>query len=405
MGILKTKIAEKHKKSQIVHPGAVTHALCVPTGFDLIDYHCATICVNDDGDEFFNLGIPMGKIVLFCGNSQGGKTTLAIQMASNMVAQLNGDIVLCDYERSSNNLSLRVRQITGCTEEEFEERFTVFNQLDMSTEFFKKLIFDIAEMKKGLTKKDFVEYYDIKGNPLLIYPPTVVILDSIPAMKPDEVLKDPDLDNNMIAGKMAAANSAVLKSITALLEQYNITIFGINHITTKIITNKYAPKKIQLPGLDESENLPGGNGWVYVPSYVFKLTSGRELKVDKDSCEGRMTECRILKSRSGFNNKRLPIVLTGRSGFSNILTNFETLKEAKFVKGGGRGGSYFEGAEDSKFTLKTFYKKYRTDEALQETFDNLVAEHYSEYVNTKYEDMDADTAPSDAEELEDEFDE
>lgn len=228
MGILKKQLVEKQKKVHVTTPGSVTDAICVPTGFDIIDYECATLCENDEGEEFLSIGFPMGKIILLAGNSQGGKTTFALQASYNMAKELNGDVVLLDFERASNNVSLRVRSITGCTEEEFDNMFTIFNQIDMSTEFFKKIIFDIAEMKKALNpKKDFVDHFDLKGNPIRIYPPTFVLVDSIPSVKPQEILEDPDLDNNMIPGKMAAANSAVLKSILGILEQYNITVIGI----------------------------------------------------------------------------------------------------------------------------------------------------------------------------------
>lgn len=257
MGILKKGLAKKHEKLKIIPLGSVALAMSVLTGFELIDYNTATICETGDGEEFLNPGLPFGKIIVLVGNSQGGKTTLGIQIAHNMVKDLNGDVVILDYERSSNNLSLRYRQITGCTKEEFEETVSVYNHVEMSTEFFKQIIFEIAEMKKALKKADMADWISITGEDIKIYPPTVVLLDAIPSMKPVEVLTDASLDNNMVAGKMAAANSNALKSIVALLETYNITVIGLNHITTKIVTNKYAVRKVQLPGLGEDENLPG----------------------------------------------------------------------------------------------------------------------------------------------------
>ena len=246
-----------------------------------------------------------------------------------------------------------------------------------------------------------VDWYDVNGNEIKIYPPTVVILDSIPSMKPEEVLTDASLDNNMVAGKMAASNSNALKSIVALLETYNITIFGLNHITTKIVTNKYAPRKIQLPGLGDDENLPGGNGWVFMPSYVFKLTSGAELKVDKDFVEGRYTELRILKTRSGFNNKRLKFVLAAKNGFSNPHTLLEFAKENKLLKGGGRGG-YSIDSHDASFSLKNFYKLYMGDESFKEAFDTEISEFLSAQVDARYADINDTDATE--ENLDDEFD-
>ena len=227
MGRLNKQLATKHAKLRTIPMGSVVNALSVPTGFDLIDYACATICETKENEEFLNIGIPYGKIFEFIGNSQGGKTTLAYQCAHAMVKDLDGDIIALDYERSSNNLRLRYSKINDCTREEFDNIVSLYNHASMSTEFLKELIFEIVEMKKTMKKADMVEWMDVEGKPLLIYPPTVILLDSVPAMKPNDVLNDPKLDNNMIAGKMAASNSALLKSIVHVLETYNITLMAI----------------------------------------------------------------------------------------------------------------------------------------------------------------------------------
>lgn len=249
MGILKKQLVAANAKNNVRLPGTAEDTMSIPTGFDFIDYACATVCETEDGEEFINAGLPYGKAYMFIGNSQAGKTTLAIQCANTLAAPYNGDVLVLDYERSSNNLRQRVRHITGASKEEFEDRFTVYNHVNMSTEFLKEIIFQIRDMKKKLKASDMVEHIDIHGNTVKMYPPTILIVDSIPAMKPKEVLEDSELDNNMVGGKMAAANSNLAKTIVALLEAYNITIFFINHITTKIVTNAYAPKKVQLPGL------------------------------------------------------------------------------------------------------------------------------------------------------------
>ena len=104
MSILKKALSEKHAKLRVIPLGSVEEAMSVPTGFPYIDYNTGTICEDENGDEFLNIGLPMGKIMLFAGNSQGGKTTLAQQIADAMAKNLGGDVVNLDYERSGNNL-------------------------------------------------------------------------------------------------------------------------------------------------------------------------------------------------------------------------------------------------------------------------------------------------------------
>ncbi|BDH16503.1 MAG: hypothetical protein [Bacteriophage sp.] len=410
MGLLKKKLDDKYGKLAIVPQGSVSEAVACPTGITLLDYYTATVCeskvTNDNyekGEEFLSFGLPMGKITLLIGNSGGGKTTAAFQIAHNMTAPYNGDIINLDFERQKSNLYARLKQTTGMTREEFEESVTVYSHLTMSTEFLKELIFEIKEMKEKLPVKDMIDWTDLDGRPIKIYPPTVIILDSIPNMKPAEVLSDKKLDSNMLYGKMSLANGALIKTILGILEAYNITILAINHITANIVTNAYATKKVILPGLPEDENIPGGKEWIYNASAVIRFTSGAELKKEKTYTDGRMTDVRILKTRTGFNNIRQKWVLDAKTGFNEAFTLFEYAKENGIITGTGRGYSFKNNPLD-KFTAKTFSELFNTNEEFKEAFMENVEEKLLEFVEHKYSD-DYSSSEDDADQvLSEEFD-
>ena len=116
------------------------------------------------------------------------------------------------------------------------------------------------------------------------------------------------------------------------------------------------------------------------------MTSGQELKADKDFVEGRFTEVRILKTRSGFNNSRLKFVLAAKTGFSNAHTMVNWAKDQKLLSGTGQSGFTFDGCED-KFKLKGFEKKYKTDAEFKEAFDNMVGGVLADGVNQRYADI------------------
>lgn len=390
MGLLKKNLDNKYGKLNIAPPGSVTDAIACPTGVTLLDYYTATVCEAkagskeyEPGEEFLSYGIPMGKITLLIGNSGSGKTTFAFQVAHAMTAPYNGDIINLDYERQKSNLYARLKQTTGMTREEFENNVSVYNHLDMSTEFLKELIFEIKEMKEKLSVKEMIDWTDLDGKPIKIYPPTVIILDSIPNMKPLEILNDKKLDSNMVYGKMAIANGALIKTILGILEAYNITILAINHITTAIQTNMYATKKVLLPGLPDDENIPGGKEWIYNASLVIRFTSGAELKKDKTYTDGRMTDVRILKTRTGFNNIRQKWVLDGKCGFSEAYTLFEYAKENGLLSGTGRGYS-FTNCPVAKFTAKEFEGLFNTNEEFKSAFMEVVEGKLLDFVSNKY---------------------
>ena len=259
MGILNKKI--KDTKKAIVKkqtPGSVAEAMFVPIGNSLLDYQCGTLATNvNEGETFYNIGVPMGKIHMAVGHSQSGKTTLMLQIANAMTKDLNGDVILADFERSSTDPRSRIKNITGCSDEEYDDRFTIFNQEDMTAEFLKKFIFDIVEEKRSLGKDDLVDWFDLEGNEVKIFPPTVIIIDSVSAMRSKELLENKELDNNMVAAQIAKSNGAFLTSIEHFLEAYNITILAVGHIGTKISINPYAPRKVQLPGLGDDESISG----------------------------------------------------------------------------------------------------------------------------------------------------
>lgn len=229
MGVLNKNI--KKVKADIIKkqaPGTVSEMMFVPIGIDLVDYHCGTVATNlAEQEQFYNVGLPMGKIHMFVGHSQSGKTTLALQIADAMVKDLNGDVILADFERSSTDPRSRIKNLTGCTDDEYDERYTIFNQEDMTVEFLKEQLFAIAEAKRGLSRDELLDWFTLEGKACKIYPPTVVIIDSVAAMRNKELLENGKMDGNMVAATIAKGNSAFLMGVEHLLEAYNITLLAI----------------------------------------------------------------------------------------------------------------------------------------------------------------------------------
>jgi RecA/RadA recombinase len=388
MGLLNEQIKKEHKKIK-AEPGSVDNTLSVPTGFDIIDYAAGTEQATKDGDEFFNIGHPMGKILMFIGNSQTGKTTLAVQMAYNAIKDLHGDVLIFDYERSFNDARNRITNITGCNEEFYDNNFVIYKNSDLTSEFLKDTIFKIAAMKEEMGKDGMVEYYDLNGEETLIYPPTIFILDSVSVMKTKAMLDNSDKEtSNMAGAQVAKGNSELLTSITHLLERYNISLYAIGHITTAISINPYDTKPPKLPGLDKSENVPGGNKFLYLASFIYRLNQGKELKDDKDlNIAGRVINVKPIKTRSAFNNMSLPLVYTAKKGFSNTITNFLYLKSEGVLKGGGRGGMFLDRCKDIKFTQKDFLKVYNTKEEFRKAWDETIEELYGSEIKDRSSDL------------------
>jgi len=406
MGILNKNI--KKVKAEIIKkqaPGSVAETMFVSTGIDLFDYHCGTIGTNvAEQEEFYNVGLPMGKIHMAVGHSQSGKTTLFLQAAYAMVKDMNGDVILADFERSSTDPRSRIKNITGCTDEEYENTFTIFNQEDMTVEFLKEQIFAIAEAKKNLDKSELLDWMTLEGRPCKIYPPTIVLIDSVAAMRTKELLENAKMDTNMVAATIAKGNSAFLMGVEHLLEAYNITIMAIGHITTKITINPYAEKKIQLPGLGEDENISGGNKFVYMASFVFKLKAGKEFKDDKDlGVQGRLVYCNFLKTRSGYNKLSAPLFYHSTRGFTNELTSYYQFKEELGILKKSGSNFWLPNLPNVQFTQKGFLKMYNENEEFQEAFKEQVGEQFGKILEAKRGNLSAESV--DRNSMEEEFEE
>ena len=146
-----------------------------------------------------------------------------------------------------------------------------------------------------------------------------------------------------------------------------------------------------------------GNCWSYIPTYIIKLTSGAELKSDKTYTNGRMTDVRIIKSRSGFNNTRMKFVLDARVGFSNAFTLMEFAKEQNILEGGGRGGFNIPGS-DIKFTMKKFNGLYHNNEDFRAEFHEAIENFLIAEVEERYESIKESDIEEDLSDLDNEFD-
>ena len=150
--------------------------MMIKTGFDSIDYLNGQITIKDDGTKIPNLGIDAGKIVTIIGKSGSGKSTMALQMAANIIKKYDqGSMFVMDFEQS--NTKDRIRNITGMSEEYFDEHVTL-KQTGISTNSVLRLAMQIKKLQMDHEKELLVDnaegVYDEDGKLRKILPPTVI---------------------------------------------------------------------------------------------------------------------------------------------------------------------------------------------------------------------------------------
>lgn len=216
------------------------------TGIDVIDYRNGYLVTSDKIKSYYSVGIPEGTYVLFIGRSGSGKTTIALQIAANIVKPYeNGAIFHYDIEAATTRE--RFKQISRWTDDEIDEKYVHFDVGITAESFYsgiKRIYDNKMELKDSLTKD--TDKLDTKGNVISILEPTVVILDSLAMLVPKNISDEEELSGSMSATAVAKVNSAIFQRIIPLIKEANIILIVINHINTKININPMMPTKSDI---------------------------------------------------------------------------------------------------------------------------------------------------------------
>lgn len=223
------------------------------TGFDILDYRNGRIENNK-----IEIGFDAGKIVTFLGKSGSGKTTLAIQSAINIVEQFDESFVVhMDYERATN--VARIQSLSGWDNETMKKKYMLLNS-SLSAESLYSLVKGIAKTKLTPENYDKIKIGTSKvdnfGKEVFVLPPTIVIVDSWALLTPKDINDESELSGSMSATSIAKTNNAIIKRLIGPLEQANIMLFIINHITQKIDISAFSKTQAQINYLKQDRICP-----------------------------------------------------------------------------------------------------------------------------------------------------
>jgi len=169
------------------------------TGIDIFDY------INGvrKADGTMDLGIQGGRIMMDIGQSGTGKTSKIIQQACYIADQFEeADVWHYDYERSTSKE--RVMALTGWSSDHYDEKYQIFQE-NISVETLFRACKEIEKIK--MENKEAIQIdtgrKDGSGKPFYILPPTIMIVDSVAMLAPEDVEDDDELKGSM--GKLAIA--------------------------------------------------------------------------------------------------------------------------------------------------------------------------------------------------------
>lgn len=408
---------DSFKKNEI--PVTTTSRLQYPTGFMYLDYGAGSYLTVYDEEEYpiytyHNIGIPRGSVNVLISKSQGGKTTLAINMAVAIIEayinqfirnrmmenQWEGKskadpyydgspiIQILDSEKTlPTDYVKKVAQYTN----KLTKEHVIINPITTDKDLIRCLEQHV-KYKVDHMKKIQMPMLDMYGKPIFDYPPTVMISDSTSQL----LIEDCDDPAMIKKGKNAATISNIYdnniqntagarraKIITALYSQlvnyadrYNIIIFSINHINKMLPVNGMPVK--QYRGLRAGETIGGGEKAIYLANSILRLdviknvSSVGTTSVNLgDDVKGHIAIASWIKSKTNSRSNNCQLVYTNRAGYDPLLSNLWQMKENGILKEAGRF-LYLPGYEDCKFTMKTFRDVFADHpELIRGTYDIL----------------------------------
>lgn len=231
------------------------------TGLDLLDHMNGKWVDVRNEKGYYSLGIDEGTYVMMIGKSGSGKTSIALQMAANIIKGYDeGMIYIDDIEGATD--TTRIHNITNMSYDEIDEK-VVHRNTGITCESFYENISMIASQKEKLAKEYGDKFLvhtgkkDFRGNEIVTMPPTVYILDSLALLVPSNISEEEQLSGQMSTTAAAKTNAKIFRQIIPKIKKTNIILIAINHITTKIEINPMVHTKAAINYLKTDEAITG----------------------------------------------------------------------------------------------------------------------------------------------------
>jgi len=336
------------------------------TGFLPLDY--ANGFMLEQADETGNIqqipiiGIMGGKFTIIIGWTGSGKTTLASQIAGNIVRPFEESIIqYIDSEHTA--LKPRLLQLTGFRQDDSR---LILNTEHTSIEDVMNIVDMICEQREAggnIYKYEIPYFKDVKGKPMKAYIPTVLVIDSLYTFCSKKFFDASDeLDKGTGAMREARQVSEFFNKLLPLMERYSINVFCTNHIKPKGQLDRFATPAPQLMMLKPDETVPKGFAPMYLAQNCFRLNSIKSniYTVEDHGFSGVKTTCQIAKTKTTFVGASVDLTFNESFGYDPIYTLLE-FANSKGLLMGRNPYIYFRGVETMKFNRKDFRHRMIND--------------------------------------------
>lgn len=355
------------------------------TGFPQLDYYLGyKINVYDDCnniiDSYPSIGIPGGSIVTFIGKPSTSKTTTAVQVAANIVREFeNGFVIHYDLERAQNYS--RIQNLAKFSMADLRAGKYILRQERNTVGDIKSSIVKI--WKKKIDNPDIYKYNSGKknefGEDIIIYEPTVIILDSIATLSTGlnendkkDLVKMEEVGSQTERMRITGEIGRFFNEILPYLREANIILICINQIKDKPQLG-FCPEPSEILYLSQNESLPGGKSPQFNASVLLKFIAvgSAKYELEDDGFDGFGVKVMIIKSRGNQAGRFVNLIYDKLRGIDPIRSSIAFAKELGLT-GGNKNSFYFNSHKEEKFSLKNVNQEFRERRHLFKImFDNI----------------------------------
>ena len=356
---------------------ASTSVISYKTGFPVLDYYLGYVVnvynKNNEIEETYpSIGLTAGCYVTFIGKPSTGKTTAAVQIASNIVRDFdNGSVIHYDLEQAQNYSRIRVLSKFSMTD--IEKGKYILKQEQNSISDIKAAIIQIYKEKKS--NPELYKYKTGKknefGEEVELYEPTVVIIDSIPMLSSHinendkkDAAKLEEISSQTERMRLTAEIGRFYTELTPYIKEANITIISINQI--KVNPGMGVVKSpSEILYLKQDEALPGGKSPQFLANVLIKFISigSEKYNEDEHGFGGFGVHLDIIKSRTNQAGLSVPLIYDKVRGLDSLRSSVNYAKELGLLSG-NKNGYYFLDNKEHKFTLKNMHEDFKNDREL-----------------------------------------
>lgn len=347
------------------------------TGFPTLDYYLGykvNVYGDDDkiADSYNCIGITGGSFVTFIGKPSTSKTTTAVQVASNIVRPFkSGTVIHYDLEQAQNYS--RIQALNKFSMRQMEEGKYVLRQENNSIDDIYEAIMKIYFEK---TQNPSLYQYDTGklnefGKPIIMYEPTVIIIDSIAALSQginendkSDVKKISELEGNTYANRVARDISQFYSKLMPRIRAANIVIIAINQIKTKVDVG-VVKSASQIMYLKQDETLPGGWAPMFYAHILLKFVAvgSEKFETEKDGFDGFGVRAEVIKSRTNQAGQYCSLIYDKIRGIDSERSSIVYAKDNGLVSG-NRNAMYFIDNKDTKFSLNNIHTSFNDNPEL-----------------------------------------